>query len=118
MVQLLHKLSIRSEDSVQGGIKLLKVIKNPVTDYFPVGCKKISTSFSVTETRLVNIRDYVRDECGDQDQSVVFVVGAMAKGNVNIDYHEDTVSVSSYPLSAALTCSKVCSAFEEKWNVL
>jgi len=40
MVQLLHKLSIRSQDTVQGGVKLLKVIKNPITDHFPVGCKK------------------------------------------------------------------------------
>lgn len=117
MVQLLHKLSIRSQDSVQGGIKLLKVIKNPVTEHFPVGCKKISTSFSVTPTRLVSIRDYALNEC-DIDQPVVFVIGAMAKGNVNIDYQEDTISISSYPLSAALTCSKVCAAFEEKWSVL
>ena len=118
MVQLLHKLSIRSQDTVKGGIKLLKVIKNPIADHFPVGCKKISTSFSVTSSHLVNIRDYVRDECGEPDQPVVFVIGAMAKGNVNIDYHEDTVSISSYPLSAALTCSKVCAAFEDKWGVL
>jgi rRNA small subunit pseudouridine methyltransferase Nep1 len=118
MVQLLHKLSIRSQDTVQGGIKLLKVIKNPITDHFPAGCKKISTSFGVTDTHLVNIRDYVRDECTDPDQSVVFVIGAMAKGSVNVDYHEDTISISSYPLSAALTCAKVCAAFEDKWNVL
>ncbi|CAF1194545.1 unnamed protein product [Rotaria sordida] len=117
MVQLLHKLSIRSQDNVQGGIKLLKVIKNPITDHFPVGCKKISTSFSVTPSRLVNIHDYARDEC-EIDQSVVFVIGAMAKGSVNIDYNEDTISISSYPLSAALTCAKVCAAFEEKWSVL
>ncbi|UJR20599.1 hypothetical protein I4U23_023724 [Adineta vaga] len=118
MVQLLHKLSIRSQDTVTGGIKLLKVIKNPITDHFPVGCKKISTSFGATSTRLVNVRDYVRNECGEIDQPVVFVIGAMAKGSVNIDYQEDTVSISSYPLSAALTCAKVCAAFEEKWDVL
>jgi len=118
MVQLLHKLSIRSQDSVKGGIKLLKVIKNPLSDHFPVGCKKISTSFGVTSTRLVNIRDYAANECGDADQPVVFVIGAMAKGSVNVDYNEDTISISSYPLSAALTCSKVCAAFEEKWDVL
>ena len=117
MVQLLHKLSIRSQDSVKGGIKLLKVIKNPITDYFPAGCKKISTSFSVTPSHLVNIRDYVLEEF-DNDQPVVFVIGAMAKGSVNVDYNEDTISISSYPLSAALTCAKVCAAFEEKWNVL
>ncbi|CAF3487898.1 unnamed protein product [Adineta steineri] len=118
MVQLLHKLSIRSQDTVQGGIKLLKVIKNPITDHFPVGCKKISTSFSLTSSNLVNIRDYVQNQCDDIDQPVVFVIGAMAKGSVNVDYNEDAVSISSYPLSAALTCSKVCAAFEERWDVL
>ncbi len=80
--------------------------------------KKISTSFGATATRLVNIRDYVRDECTDPDQCVVFVIGTMAKGSVNVDYHEDTISISSYPISAALTCSKFCAAFEDKWNVL
>lgn len=116
MVQLLHKLSIRSQDTVQGGIKLLKVIKNPITDHFPVGCKKICMSF--TASRLVNVREYVRDQCTDPDQSIVFVIGAMAKGSVNVDYHEEALSISSYPLSAALTCAKVCAAFEENWNVL
>lgn len=37
---------------------------------------------------------------------------------INVDYTEETVSVSNYPLSAALTCTKLCSAFEEGWNVL
>lgn len=39
LVQLLHKLSIRS---VNGPEKLLKVIKNPITDHLPTGCRKIS----------------------------------------------------------------------------
>ncbi|KAK7483726.1 hypothetical protein BaRGS_00025047 [Batillaria attramentaria] len=36
MVQLLHKFSIHAADGPQ---KLLKVIKNPVTDHLPAGCK-------------------------------------------------------------------------------
>ncbi|RXG56839.1 Ribosomal RNA small subunit methyltransferase NEP1 [Armadillidium vulgare] len=44
MVQLLHKFNVRSSD---GNMKLLKVIKNPVeSNYFPVGCVKLGTSFS------------------------------------------------------------------------
>ena len=38
-VQLLHKLSIRA---VSGTEKLLKVIKNPITDHLPPNCRKIS----------------------------------------------------------------------------
>ncbi len=37
MVQLLHKFSIKSSDNAS--IKLMKVIKNPVTDHLPVGCR-------------------------------------------------------------------------------
>jgi hypothetical protein len=39
-VQLLHKLSIRSAD---GPEKLLRVIKNPITDHLPPNCRKIGT---------------------------------------------------------------------------
>ncbi len=39
-------------------------------------------------------------------------------GSVNVDYTEDTYCIGNYPLSAALACTKVCSAFEEAWGVL
>ncbi len=42
LVQLLHDLSISAKDS--DGVKLLKVIKNPVTDYLPTGCLKIGAA--------------------------------------------------------------------------
>ena len=38
MVQLLHKFSVKASDT---SMKLMKVIKNPVTDHLPVGCKKV-----------------------------------------------------------------------------
>jgi hypothetical protein len=43
MVQLLHKFSIKASDS---SAKLLKVIKNPITDHLPVGCRKILVTMS------------------------------------------------------------------------
>ena len=36
---------------------------------------------------------------------------------IDVDYTEEEVSISGYPLSAALTCAKVCSAFEEGWGI-
>lgn len=36
---------------------------------------------------------------------------------VEVDYTEQEVAISGYPLSAALTCTKVCSAFEEAWHI-
>lgn len=108
MVQLLHKFSVRANET---SAKLLHVIKNPVTDHLPVGCKKIAMSFS---SKIVkNCRELVPEG----DVSIAMVIGAFAHGNLNIDYTEEDISISNYPLSAALTCTKLCSAFEEVWNV-
>ncbi|XP_060578926.1 ribosomal RNA small subunit methyltransferase NEP1-like [Ruditapes philippinarum] len=108
MVQLLHKLSIHAADGPQ---KLLKVIKNPVTDHLPIGCKKIGMSFKAE--KCVDPRTLV-----PSDDPVVFVVGAMAHGSIDTDYTEEEYSISNYPLSAALTCAKLCNAFEEKWDIM
>ncbi|XP_027823724.1 ribosomal RNA small subunit methyltransferase NEP1 isoform X1 [Ovis aries] len=72
MVQLLHKLSVRAADGPQ---KLLKVIKNPVSDHFPVGCMKIGTSFSVPVVSDVR-------ELAPSSDPIVFVVGAFAHGKM------------------------------------
>lgn len=37
---------------------------------------------------------------------------------VDVEYTEKMVSISNYPLSAALTCAKVTTAFEEVWGVI
>jgi len=111
MVQLLHKLTVRASDTSQ---KLLKVIKNPITDHLPVGCRKYCTSFYADKVLKSN---EIATICGD-DEPVVIVIGAMAKGSLDCAYTDKNISVSNYPLSAALTCAKFCMAFEEKWNVL
>nr|CAD7464887.1 unnamed protein product [Timema tahoe] len=108
MVQLLHKFSVRASD---GPMKLLKVIRNPITDHLPVGCRKVGTSFTVN--RVINPRELV-----PVDEPIAIVVGAMAHGQVNVDYTEDIISLSNYPLSGALTCTKLCSAFEDVWGIL
>lgn len=109
MVQLLHKFSVRAND---GPMKLLKVIKNPVTDHLPVGIRKILMSFS--SKSVSNCRELVPKT----DDPIAVVIGAMAHGKVECDYVEDTISISNYPLSAALTCAKLCSGFEEVWGVV
>ncbi|XP_043935564.1 ribosomal RNA small subunit methyltransferase NEP1 [Protopterus annectens] len=108
MVQLLHKLSVRAADGPQ---KLLKVIKNPVYDRFPTGCMKLGTSFSAKE--VVDVRSLV-----PKSDPVVMVIGAFAHGTINVDYTEKTISISNYPLSAALTCAKICTALEEVWGIV
>ncbi|KRX74099.1 Ribosomal RNA small subunit methyltransferase NEP1 [Trichinella nativa] len=108
MMQLLSKLSIRATGSPE---TLLKVIKNPVTSYLPVGCKVYATSFHAE--RLVNAREIV-----PQAEPVAIVIGALPHGSTLPEYSEEVLKISNYPLSAALTCAKVCTAFEEVWNVM
>lgn len=107
MVQLLHKLSIHASD---GPNKLLKVIKNPVSNYFPPGCRKYCMTYNAP--RCVRPIELVLDE------PCVMVIGAQAHGSVNVDYTEENVGISNYPLSAALACSKLCDAFEQSWGIL
>uniref|UniRef100_A0A915KY48 Uncharacterized protein n=1 Tax=Romanomermis culicivorax TaxID=13658 RepID=A0A915KY48_ROMCU len=81
--QLLHKLCIRADNNSQ---KLLKVIKNPVCDYLPVGCRKYLTSFNAPN--LVNFRELAPS--ADTNESIAVVVGAMARGK----YFERVLIVS------------------------
>ncbi|KAI9011198.1 Ribosomal RNA small subunit methyltransferase mra1 [Gaertneriomyces sp. JEL0708] len=112
MVQLLHKLSIRS---VNGPEKLLKVIKNPITDHLPPNCRKITMSSEVPPIRLSSYVNAL-----PSDEPIVFFIGAMAHGPDNWvdDIVDDKISVSEYPLSASVTCGKLTCAFEEIWNIL
>lgn len=111
-VQLLHKLSIRA---VNGPDKLLKVIKNPVTDHLPTNCRRITCS---GDAPTVKLRDYVASL--PQDQSIVFFIGAMAHGVDDFadEFVDEKISVSDYPLSASVTCGKLCNAFEDLWGIL
>jgi rRNA small subunit pseudouridine methyltransferase Nep1 len=108
--QLLNKYKIRAAETSE---ILLKVIKNPVTDHLPSNSPIIATS---EKSRLVDLDEYCKSLV--KSKPVVFVVGAMSQGDLNIDYSEDSISVSSYPLSAAVVCSKLCTAMEKIYNVL
>ena len=43
----------------------------------------------------------------ENEEPICLVVGAIAKGAINVDYTEKDVCIGNYPLSAALTCAKV-----------
>jgi len=104
-------LSIRAADGPQ---KLLKVIKNPVIDHLPPGCRKIGTS--VAATNCVNMIDFVATL--PPYEPVVFVVGAFSHGKVNVDYTDTEIAFSKYNLSGSVACSKICNAFENHWDIL
>ena len=112
MVQLLHRLSIRSTNSQE---KLLKVVKNPITDHLPANCRKVTLSY---DADVVRVRDYIED-IGPK-QSVCVFVGAMAKGKDDFadTYKDDAISISNYSLSASVACGKFCNAVEDVWNIV
>uniref|UniRef100_A0A182W0Q3 18S rRNA (pseudouridine-N1)-methyltransferase n=1 Tax=Anopheles minimus TaxID=112268 RepID=A0A182W0Q3_9DIPT len=109
MVQLLHKFSVKASDSQK---KLMRIIKNPISNHLPVGCRKLAMSYSADQVK--NAKELVPEK----DEPITLVVGAFAHGNLNLDYTEGAVSISNYPLSAALACTKICSAFEEVWGII
>ncbi|MBA0772430.1 hypothetical protein Gotri_007802 [Gossypium trilobum] len=139
-VQLLQKLNITAVGKRE---KLLRVIKNPVTNYFPVNSRKIGgfdfdccfscfvcknplfpelkffflhSGFSYSSDKLVKMRKYV-DAVGD-DVNLVFVVGAMAHGKIEVDYIDDFIAISGYPLSAAMCIARITEALADKWSIL
>ena len=50
------------------------MIKNPVTDHLPNGCRRIGTSYQAKQ--CVNVKQFAKNG------PVVFVIGAMAHGKV------------------------------------
>ena len=111
LAQLLHKLSIRASN---GSAKLLKVIKNPVTDHLPPNCRTILLSVT---GQLVSLPAYVPTL--PDDRPVVFVCGAMAHGKVEPEYQTDEcIAISEYPLSGAAALGRLCAAFENKLGIL
>lgn len=80
MVKLLFKLKIRS---ASGDATLLKVIRNPIIDHLPPGCRKIACSFSAN--KLVDLKDYV--PMLPKDEAICFSIGGFAHGDLlGLDY--------------------------------
>lgn len=112
MVQLLHKLSIRS---MGGSEKLLRVIKNPVTDHLPANTHKITLSFDSPVQRLSNYLPTI-----PENHSIAVFVGAMAHGKDTFadGVVDEKISISEYSLSASVACGKFCCALEDFWGVV
>ncbi|WRT64634.1 uncharacterized protein IL334_001567 [Kwoniella shivajii] len=112
MVQLLHKLSIRG---VNGSEKLLRVIKNPITDHLPTNTIKLTLSADAPTIRLSQFLPTL-----PETHSVCVFVGAMARGADNFadQFVDQKISISDYSLSASVACGKFCCAMEEMWDII
>ncbi|KAH9936892.1 Nep1-domain-containing protein [Epithele typhae] len=112
MVQLLHKLSIRG---VNGPEKLLKVIKNPVTDHLPANTIKLTLS---GDSQTVKLSKYLPTL--PETHNIAVFVGAMARGRDDFadGLVDEKISISQFPLSASVACGKFCCALEDLWDII
>jgi len=110
MVQLLKELSISAKGK---GVKLLKVIKNPVTQYLPTGCMKVAMSYA--SQKLVKAGDYFPKIA--LDKPITVVIGSIAHGHIDSSWCDEEVAISGYAMSAAGVCAKVTGACEDMWGV-
>ncbi|TNJ28418.1 putative Ribosome biogenesis protein NEP1 [Giardia muris] len=117
IVQLLHKMVIRADDSNR---KLLHVVKGPLIKHIPADIPIVLLSrvagepVSLKELALRLTKEQQPPTC----QPIAVVIGAIAHGHISIEYATEKVSISNYALSAAAVASRLCTAFEEVWSVL
>jgi rRNA small subunit pseudouridine methyltransferase Nep1 len=130
MVQLLHKMKIKAatggDESSSSGTALLKVIKNPVSQYLPAGTRCFGMSSQGTLyrpsalARALVPADVKSDEASSLPPTC-FIIGAMSTGHVTMEdypYMEKMISLSEYPLSGAAAISRLMAAIEEQWGVV
>lgn len=91
-----------------------QVIKGPVTKYLPSDGIRIALSHKATEVK--DIFAVVREL--DPTVPVIFVVGAFAHGSIDIAYADQTISISSYQLSAAQVLTRITNACEQKFDIV
>jgi rRNA small subunit pseudouridine methyltransferase Nep1 len=119
MVQLLHKLKIKAGTE---STTLLKVIKNPFSQYLPAGTHTYGMSSQGTLYSPVSLAQSLLPAAPDLGAApVCFIVGAMSTGHVTIEDHpymEKMFSVSSYPLSGASALSRITAGIEHHWNIV
>jgi len=113
IAQLLEKLKVRAQNTSE---TLLKVVKGPITDYFPPNSLIIGTS---TKGRMVKANEFIEKITTDRNEPIVLVVGAVSKGNPGQenDYVNDCICISRYPLSASNCLFKIVEGFEQVWKV-
>ena len=71
-----------------------------------------------TKGRLVSMAQLSKDL--NSSQPLVFVVGAVAKGNptMEVDYIQESVCISKYALSASVCLGRMMNTYEDVFGIL
>ncbi len=113
MVQLLHRLKIRSAD---GKDTLLKVVKNPISRHLPPGAVVYGFSQHGELYSPTSFAETLPDK-----KPIVFVLGAMAAGSIkqgDHPYMTKMISLSEYPLSGVVAINRLLGAVEARNGIL
>jgi len=131
MVQLLHKMKIKAST---GGVTLLRVVKNPFSQYLPAGVRayglsaagKVYSPAAVARSLVPSAaaaagseEDGGGDDAGPPD--VCFVIGAMASGSILKEDHpfvEEMIGISEYSLSGASAINRLLGSIEAQWGIV
>lgn len=80
--------------------------------------KSIFGHYRILLIRVKSILTQFQTVCQEKpDEPIAVVVGGIARGKIVTDYTEMDVKISNYPLSAALACAKLTTAFEALWGI-
>ena len=73
-------------------------------------------NFTINENHKYYIGYFIDRKTKD----ICFIIGTNPKGDIDpmIKYNDDCISLSSFDLDSNVVCSKICSAFENTWDIL
>lgn len=114
MVQLLHRLKIRSSD---GKDMLLKVIKNPISRHLPAGAR----CYGFSQKGTLYSPNTFASTFPSAGEPIVLVFGAQAMRGIKAEDHpyiQEMVSISEYPLSGIVAVNRVLGAIENHWGIV
>jgi len=120
IVQLLHKMKIKSSTT---STNLMRVIKNPFSQYLPAGTHVYGLECNGTLYSPIHLANALvpSDRFATNIPPTCFIVGAMSDGNITKEDHpyiEKMISISEYPLSGAAAVSRILGAIEHYWGII
>ena len=117
--QLLLKNEIRIEEGDKNEI-FLKIINTKIENLV----EDIPKILLSEKGRLVDIDTYCKNmednSKTNKNKNICFIIGTNPKGDIDsmVKYNDDCISLSSFDLDSNVVCSKICSAFENTWDIL
>eukprot|EP00835_Amoeboradix_gromovi_P002727 NODE_160_length_16633_cov_0.230132.p9 type:complete len:216 gc:universal NODE_160_length_16633_cov_0.230132:2896-2249(-) len=121
MCQLLQKMSIKSTQNDT----LLRIVKNPITRHMPANTRYVVLSDKGQIHRVDEFLNELKEKeiKEGEDMNICFIVGAIPHGDDvylvdGLDISDYKLSMSEFPLSAALSCAKLAEGIERYENIL